>query len=64
MRGRSRPAGRVEATSAGSRPAPRVNRFAIETLEACRPFCQGAYLMPPFNRFEMAGQVLDAVGAR
>ncbi|HET9234817.1 MAG TPA: bifunctional homocysteine S-methyltransferase/methylenetetrahydrofolate reductase, partial [Candidatus Eisenbacteria bacterium] len=38
--------------------------IAIETLEACRPFCQGAYLMPPFNRFEMAGQVLEAVGTR
>jgi methionine synthase / methylenetetrahydrofolate reductase (NADH) len=38
--------------------------IAIETLLACRPLCQGAYLMPPFNRFEMAGQVLDGVGAR
>jgi methionine synthase / methylenetetrahydrofolate reductase (NADH) len=38
--------------------------IAIETLLACRPLCQGAYLMPPFNRFEMAGQVLEGVGAR
>ncbi|HYV50858.1 MAG TPA: bifunctional homocysteine S-methyltransferase/methylenetetrahydrofolate reductase [Dongiaceae bacterium] len=38
--------------------------IAIETLNACRPICQGAYLMPPFNRFEMAGQVLEGVGAR
>jgi len=38
--------------------------IAIETLQACRPLCQGAYLMPPFNRFEMAGHVLEGVGAR
>ena len=38
--------------------------IAIETLNACRPLCQGAYLMPPFNRFEMAGQVLEGIGAR
>ncbi len=31
-RGAARQAGRVEAESAGSRPAPRVNPYAIETL--------------------------------
>jgi hypothetical protein len=29
-----------------------------------RPLCQGAYLMPPFNKFEMAGDILDALGNR
>jgi homocysteine S-methyltransferase len=38
--------------------------IAVETLQACRPLCSGAYLMPPFNRFEMAGQILDALGER
>jgi arsenate reductase len=30
----TRGAGRIEATSAGSRPAPRVNPYAVETLRA------------------------------
>lgn len=34
VRGAARVAGRVEAASAGSRPAPRVNPFAVETLAA------------------------------
>jgi arsenate reductase len=33
-RGATRPAGRIEAVSAGSRPAPRVNAYAIEILAA------------------------------
>ncbi|MBY0491182.1 MAG: arsenate reductase ArsC [Gemmatimonadaceae bacterium] len=33
-RGAQRPGRRVEAASAGSRPAPRVNPFAVETLAA------------------------------
>lgn len=34
VRGARRPAGPVEAESAGSRPAPRVNPYAVETLAA------------------------------
>ena len=34
--------------------------IAVEILEQVRPLCQGAYLMPPFNKFEMAGRVLEA----
>jgi hypothetical protein len=33
---------------------------AIEILEQTRPLSRGAYLMPPFNKFEMAGEILDA----
>jgi homocysteine S-methyltransferase len=38
--------------------------IAIEFLNRVRPICQGAYLMPPFNRFEMAGGILDALEGR
>jgi homocysteine S-methyltransferase len=34
--------------------------ISIEMLEEARPLCRGAYLMPPFNRFEMAGEILEA----
>ena len=37
---------------------------AIEILEQTRPLCRGAYLMPPFNKFEMAGEILDALPDR
>jgi len=38
--------------------------IAIEILREARPLCRGAYLMPPFNRFEMAGSILEALGDR
>jgi homocysteine S-methyltransferase len=38
--------------------------IAIELVREMRPLCQGAYLMPPFNKFEMAGDILDALGGR
>ncbi len=33
---------------------------AIDILRRAQPLCRGAYLMPPFNKFEMAGEILDA----
>jgi homocysteine S-methyltransferase len=50
--------------AAGDRGMEEGIALAVETLAVCRPFCQGAYLMPPFNRFEMAGPILDALGTR
>ena len=38
--------------------------IAREFLLESRPLCQGAYLMPPFNKFEMAGKILEAVPDR
>jgi len=35
--------------------------IAREFLEEVKPITQGAYLMPPFNRFEMAVQVVDGL---
>jgi methionine synthase / methylenetetrahydrofolate reductase (NADH) len=50
--------------AAGERGQEEGSVIAIETLQACRPLCQGAYLMPPFNRFEMAAPVLEAFADR
>ncbi len=35
--------------------------IAREALLACRPLVQGTYIMPPFNRFEMALKVLEVL---
>jgi 5,10-methylenetetrahydrofolate reductase len=35
--------------------------IAREYLERVRPMVQGVYLMPPFNRFEMAVDVIDGI---
>ena len=32
-----------------------------ELLETMRPYCAGAYLMPPFNKFEMAIDVVRGI---
>ena len=38
--------------------------IGLEILRETKPMCQGAYLMPPFNKFEMAGQILEALAER
>jgi len=43
-------AGRAEGT-----------KIAQEALLDCRPMVQGAYIMPPFNRFDMALRVLEVL---
>lgn len=36
-------------------------KIAIELIEQMRPYIQGVYLMPPFNRFDTAAEIIDAV---
>ncbi len=36
-------------------------KIAIELIEEMRPFTQGVYLMPPFNRFDYAAEIIEAV---
>ena len=49
--------------AAGNGEAGRMEgiRIAQEALLACRPSVQGAYIMPPFNRFEMALNVVEVL---
>jgi homocysteine S-methyltransferase len=35
--------------------------IAIELVEQMRPYVQGIYLMPPFNRFDYAAEVIERV---
>ena len=36
-------------------------RIAIELLQALEPQVQGVYLMPPFSRYDMAAEIIEAV---
>lgn len=38
--------------------------LAIELLEQLAPIVQGAYLMPPFSRYDMAAEIIEAVASR
>jgi hypothetical protein len=35
--------------------------IARESLRAARDLSEGAYLMPPFNRFELAVRVIEGI---
>jgi methionine synthase I (cobalamin-dependent)/5,10-methylenetetrahydrofolate reductase len=51
--------------SAAGDDAPRVGvEVAIELLEALEGMVQGAYLMPPFGRYDMAAEIIEAVRER
>ncbi len=39
-------------------------RIAVELLESLRGVVQGTYLMPPFGRYELAAEIIDAVRAK
>lgn len=39
-------------------------KIAIELVEQMRPHIQGIYLMPPFNRFDYAAEIIEAVHPR
>lgn len=39
-------------------------KIALELVEQVRPFVQGIYLMPPFNRFDYAAEIIETVNRR
>lgn len=52
---------RTEIQQAGHR-APEIGvRIAIELLQEVRGLVQGAYLMPPFKRYDMAAEIIEAL---
>lgn len=57
---------RKRMAAVGSGPEARAEgiRIAREALAACAPKVQGVYIMPPFNRYEAAFQVLEVLGER
>ena len=55
---------RARMAKAGDAGAPEGVRVAVELLSELRGVVQGAYLMPPFGRYEMAAEILDSVRAK
>ncbi|MDZ4159604.1 MAG: methylenetetrahydrofolate reductase, partial [Anaerolineaceae bacterium] len=39
-------------------------QIAIELIEQVRSFAQGIYLVPAFNRFDIAAEIIDAVRSK
>jgi homocysteine S-methyltransferase len=52
---------RSRVESAGENAPAEGIKIAIELVEQMRPYIQGIYLMPPFNRFDYAAEIIDAV---
>ncbi|MFQ5613874.1 MAG: bifunctional homocysteine S-methyltransferase/methylenetetrahydrofolate reductase [Anaerolineae bacterium] len=54
---------RERMRQAGDRGRAEGLQIALETLEALREFpeIRGAYLMPPFGRYEIAAEIIEAV---
>ena len=52
---------RKRMKEAGDRGMEEGVAISIEILAEMRPMCAGAYLMPPFNKFEMAGRILETL---
>ncbi len=52
---------RERIEKAGANAAAEGIKIAIELVEQMRPYVQGIYLMPPFNRFDYAAEIIEAV---
>lgn len=52
---------RARIEGAGENASAEGIKIAIELVEQLRPFIQGIYLMPPFNRFDGAAEIIEAV---
>lgn len=52
---------RMHAAGNGEEGRNEGIRIAQEALLACRPMVHGTYVMPPFNRFDLALKVVDVI---
>lgn len=52
---------RERIRKAGDRSAQEGIEIAVEQIEQIKTWGQGIYLMPPFNRFELAAEVIEQV---
>jgi homocysteine S-methyltransferase len=50
---------RIEASGEGA--VAEGIKIAIELIEQFRPSVQGVYLMPPFNRFDYAAEIIEQI---
>jgi len=52
---------RARIERAGERAPEEGVRIAVELLKALRGIVQGAYLMPPFGRFDLAAEIIEGM---
>ena len=52
---------RERIRKAGAHSAEVGIEIAVEHIEQIKTWGQGIYLMPPFNRFELAAEVIERV---
>jgi homocysteine S-methyltransferase len=52
---------RERIRKAGDNAAEEGIKIAVEQIQAIKEWGQGIYLMPPFNRFELAAEIVEAV---
>jgi homocysteine S-methyltransferase len=62
MRHPRRHPGENEEGGVGGFGAPRGRGHRREALAAARDLAQGAYVMPPFNKVELAIKVIESLG--
>ncbi|HJX41717.1 MAG TPA: methylenetetrahydrofolate reductase, partial [Anaerolineales bacterium] len=55
---------RQRIAGAGERAPEEGVRIAVEMLEQLAEFVQGAYLMPPFGRYDLAAEIIEAVSPK
>jgi 5,10-methylenetetrahydrofolate reductase len=51
-------------SQAGDQGALRGIEIGIELVEHLRPLVQGIYIMPAFNRFDYAAEIIEAVKSK
>jgi 5,10-methylenetetrahydrofolate reductase len=52
---------RERIRKAGDQSTKEGIKIAVEQIEQIKSWGQGIYLMPPFNRFELAAEIIEAV---
>jgi homocysteine S-methyltransferase len=52
---------RIEAATAAENAPAEGIKIAIELIDQMRTHVQGVYLMPPFNRFDYAAEIIEAI---
>jgi homocysteine S-methyltransferase len=52
---------RARIERAGERAPEEGVRIAIELLRALRGTVQGAYIMPPFGRYDLAAEIIEGM---
>jgi methionine synthase I (cobalamin-dependent)/5,10-methylenetetrahydrofolate reductase len=52
----------IERMQQAGRQSPRVGiEIAVELIEALKPYVQGIYIMPAFNRFDYVSEIIEKV---